>query len=61
MLHHYLSRGHRPADALHRAQSWMLRPGRSVPAAMPDSIREALPRLDLTDPIMWAGLTHQGH
>jgi CHAT domain-containing protein len=61
MLHHYLNRGVRPADALHRAQLWMLRPGRSIPPSMPATIRETIPDLDLTDPIRWAGLTHQGH
>ncbi len=60
MLHHYLNRGERPADALHRAQLWMLRPSRSIPPSMPAAIRETIPDLDLTDPILWAGLTNQG-
>jgi hypothetical protein len=61
LIHHYLSRGARPVDALHRAQMWMLNPDRRIPESMPDLIRDALPGLDLTDPVVWAGLTHQGH
>ena len=61
LVHHYLNRGVRPVDALHRAQRWMLDPGRRIPGSMPDQLREALSGVDLTDPVIWAGLTHQGH
>ncbi len=61
MVHYYLSRGHRPADALHRAQLWMLNRSRRIPDSMPAAMRAALPGLDLTDPVAWAALTHQGH
>jgi CHAT domain len=61
LLHHYLSRGTRPVDALRRAQRWMLDPGRRIPASMPGQLREAIPGVDLTDPVTWAGITHQGH
>jgi CHAT domain-containing protein len=60
MLHNYLSRGARPAGALQRAQLWMLRPSRRIPSAMPAAIRKTIRDLDLTDPILWAGLTHKG-
>jgi len=61
MVHHYLSQGSRPADALHRAQMWMLNRSRRVPESMPDRMRNALPGLELTDPVVWAALTHQGY
>ena len=61
MVHQYLSRGARPADALHRAQLWMLDPARRVPESMPAALRDALPSLDLTDLVLWAPLTHQGY
>ncbi len=61
MVHYYLSRGARPVDALHRAQLWMLDPDRRIPEAMPAQMRDTLPRVDLTDPVVWACLTHQGH
>jgi len=61
MVHQYLSRGARPADALHRAQLWMLDPARGVPESMPAALQDALPSLDLTDLVLWAPLTHQGH
>jgi CHAT domain-containing protein len=61
LVHHYLSRGARPVDALHRAQIWMLNPDRRIPESMPASMRNTLPGLDLADPVIWAGLTHQGH
>ena len=60
LVHHYLSRGARPVDALHRAQMWMLSPDRRVPESMPATMREILPGLDLANPVLWAGLTHQG-
>jgi CHAT domain len=61
LVHHYLSRGARPVDALHRAQMWMLNPDRRIPESMPAPMRDILPGLNLTDPVVWAGLTHQGH
>ena len=61
LVHHYLSRGARPVDALHSAQMWMLNADRRIPESMPDLLRDAITGLDLADPIVWAGLTHQGH
>lgn len=61
LVHHYLNRGVRPVDALHRAQRWMLDPERRIPGSMPDQLRETLSSVDLTDPVIWAGLTHQGY
>src|SRR5262249_44677141 len=31
LVHHYLSRGARPVDALHKAQMWMLNADRRIP------------------------------
>lgn len=60
MIHHHLGRGLRPVDALRRAQTWMLDEGRRVPASMPPALREAITGVDLTDPVTWAGVVHQG-
>jgi hypothetical protein len=48
------------AEALRRAQRWMLDPDRTPPPGMPQRI-EGLTRLpQLADPVYWAGFTHQG-
>ncbi|MCE0537677.1 CHAT domain-containing protein [Kineosporia rhizophila] len=60
MLHRGLHRGLTPVQALHRAQSWMLNPDRSVPPEMPADLREVLAGIDPADPVHWAGLVHQG-
>jgi len=60
LVHHYLNLGSRPIDALHRAQLWMLNPSRRIPPEMPDYLRKAVGDLDLTDPVIWASLTHHG-
>jgi len=60
MVHHHLAAGMRPVDALHRAQLWMINPRRRVPPSMPAELREQIGHLDLADPVMWAGMTHQG-
>ena len=60
MLHHHLRAGLRPGDALHRVQQWMLNPDRRTPSTMPAEMRDGLAALDLTNPVMWAGLIHQG-
>jgi CHAT domain-containing protein len=62
MVHHYLrAEGMRPADALNRAQRWMLDPGRVVPSTMPQALAGRVPALDAGDVTAWAGFTHQGH
>lgn len=60
MFHHFLLRdGLRPADALRRAQLWMLDPDRHVPEQMPDALRARVSSR-LSGLIFWAGFTHQG-
>ncbi len=39
---------------------WMLNPSRRIPPEMPDYLRKAIGNLDLTDPVIWASLTHHG-
>ncbi|GAB2995644.1 CHAT domain-containing protein [Amycolatopsis acidiphila] len=60
LFHHNLRQhGLPPAEALRRAQLWLLDPQRSCPDTMPLALR-ALP-LDPDDSIeCWAGFTHQG-
>jgi CHAT domain-containing protein len=61
MFYHYL-RTERPADALRRAQLWMLDEGRELPDTMPESLR-ALPSsaaFDPADVASWAGFTQLG-
>jgi hypothetical protein len=61
MFHHYLA-GSPPADALRRAQLWMLDPDRMYPPVMPQALRQGLSAsdVDLTDTACWAAFTHQG-
>jgi hypothetical protein len=61
MAHHFLrSVGLRPAEALNRAQLWMLDPERKVPPTMPFSLSRRVPALDGQDVAGWAGFTHLG-
>ncbi|MEU5692282.1 CHAT domain-containing protein [Actinosynnema sp. NPDC020468] len=63
LLHHHLARGVAPAEALRRAQLWMLDPDRAYPDSMPDRLRDlpAAPGHDHVDLACWAGFTQQGH
>ncbi|MBM7075760.1 CHAT domain-containing protein [Micromonospora humida] len=61
LVHHLLyEEGCAPADALHRAQLWMLDPDREPPAGMPAVLAAECSRPGLADPISWAAFTHQG-
>lgn len=62
MFHHYLRHeGHRPWDALRRAQLWMLDPDRQVPVTMPRQLRSRFETVaDLGDPTVWAAFIHMG-
>lgn len=60
MIHHYLAGGHRPAEALHLAQRWMLDPTREFPAEMPEPLRGHARSIDQTDPAAWSGFVHLG-
>ena len=61
LVHHYLNvDGCGPAEALHRAQLWMLDPGRIAPPEMPPELRRHCASPGLADPVAWAGFTHQG-
>jgi CHAT domain-containing protein len=61
MVHHFLrSEGRGPADALHRAQRWMLATDRQLPAGMPEELqRHSAPGITF-GPAAWAGFTHAG-
>jgi CHAT domain len=60
MIHYYLHCGMRPVDAVRRAQTWMLDEGRRLPASMPTALKHAADHVDLADPVIWAGIVHQG-
>jgi hypothetical protein len=61
MLHHQLVVGRLgPAQALRRAQLWMLDPGRRIPEEMPEALRLRIPAIDPDDLSGWAGFTHLG-
>jgi hypothetical protein len=61
MAHHYLrAERMRPADALHRAQLWMIDPARVAPPTMPPALVARIASLDADDVTAWAGFTHQG-
>jgi CHAT domain-containing protein len=57
LIHLYLHEGDRPADALHRAQRWMLDPHRAAPAGLPADDRRGT---DPARPVAWAGFMHLG-
>jgi len=58
MLHHHLARGLAPADALRRAQLWMIDPERLIPASMPAAVRRVVRVANLSDPASWASMVH---
>jgi hypothetical protein len=61
MVHRGMSQGLPPADALHRAQRWMLNPNRRIPTSMPAQLRDQINQIDCQQVINWAGLVHLGH
>ncbi|MGI5238311.1 CHAT domain-containing protein [Dactylosporangium sp. CA-139066] len=61
MVHHFLRvEGLPAADALHRAQRWMLDPARVVPERMPAELRRHCAAGTVFGPASWAGFTHVG-
>jgi hypothetical protein len=67
MFHHHLNVSrHAPAEALHKAQLWMLDPGRAVPDGLPRVLRDEARMAgkpggpDLASPAAWAGFAYQG-
>ncbi|MDP9793138.1 hypothetical protein J2S43_001650 [Catenuloplanes nepalensis] len=63
MFHHYLITDGLPVwAALHRAQLWMIDPGRVAPDTMPEPLRRQLAdgRTDPADVAGWAGFLHGG-
>jgi CHAT domain-containing protein len=62
LVHHYLrDAGCDPATALHRAQLWMLDPGRTLPAGTPEwLVRRHRAAGAVPDPSAWAGFIHLG-
>jgi CHAT domain-containing protein len=61
MVHHHLEvDGCTPADALHRAQLWMLDPQRRTPDGMPTELRDGCTDHAIADPSSWAAFTHMG-
>ena len=61
MVHHHLVVDAAwPADALHRAQRWMLDADRRPPPGMPAELVGLCSRPETADPVSWAGFTHLG-
>jgi len=61
MVHHQLNTAAcTPAEALHRAQLWMLDPGRLPPDGTPDELARLCSSSNGVDPASWAGFTHLG-
>ena len=61
VVHHHLRMGGLPAaEALRRAQLWMLDPARRPVAGMPAAFRDTVPGVDLAEPRGWAAFVHQG-
>ncbi|MET7806634.1 CHAT domain-containing protein [Micromonospora chersina] len=61
LVHHFLyEEGLAPADALHRAQLWMINPARQPPCGMPDELAAHYGRDDNAEPLAWAAFTHLG-
>jgi len=61
MVHHFLNgECPSPADALHRAQLWMLDPDRQPPSGMPADLVAHCDRADIAQPLNWAAFTHLG-
>ncbi|MEU6020354.1 CHAT domain-containing protein [Micromonospora sp. NPDC047134] len=60
-VHHFLrEQGCAPAEALHRAQLWMLDPHRAPPEGMPPELAIHCSRADNAAPLAWAAFTHLG-
>ncbi|WP_327025811.1 CHAT domain-containing protein [Micromonospora sp. NBC_01739] len=60
-VHHFLhQQGCAPAEALHRAQLWMLDPHRAPPEGMPPELAVHCSRVDNAAPLAWAAFTHLG-
>ncbi|AEB45355.1 CHAT domain-containing protein [Micromonospora maris] len=60
-VHHFLyEQGCAPAEALHRAQLWMLDPDREPPEGMPAELATHCSRVDNAAPLAWAAFTHLG-
>jgi hypothetical protein len=61
MVHHYLRRERlAPAQALRRAQLWMLDPDRAAPPEMPAVLATTSGGAGSAHPRAWAGFTHLG-
>ena len=61
MFHHFLrAEALPPAEALRRAQLWMIAPGRRPPASMPAQLRALMERADPAAPVAWAAFVHFG-
>jgi hypothetical protein len=61
LVHYHLNTGEcSPADALHRAQLWMLDPGRLAPPGLPPELVGHSTGATAADPLSWAAFTHQG-
>ncbi|WP_422733411.1 CHAT domain-containing protein [Micromonospora sp. WMMD558] len=61
LVHHFVyEEGCPPAEALHRAQLWMLDPDRKPPHGMPAELAAQCGRRDNAEPLAWAAFTHLG-
>ena len=61
LTHHFLrTEGMPPAQALRRAQLWMLDPDREPPAELPQVLAARVGHIDPDDLSAWAGFTHLG-
>ena len=58
MIHHFLSTGCAPAEALHRARRWALDPHRVAPDSMPAELLAGMDGAE--DTVAWAGFQHLG-
>lgn len=61
LVHHYLNvESSAPADALHRAQLWMLDPDRRPPSTMAPALVAQCRREAVSHPVSWAAFIHVG-
>ena len=61
MFHHYLrTDSPAPWEALHKAQLWMLDPGRQLPESMPGPLRKRYDAVRAAGVEAWAGFVHWG-
>ncbi|MEU8068935.1 CHAT domain-containing protein [Micromonospora sp. NPDC049151] len=60
MTSHFRREGLPPADALRRAQLWMLDGGRTAPHSMPDQLRAEAGEAGYAEVAAWAGVSHHG-